>query len=231
MLYEKGGNLKNPYKNRNQNKNMKKRKSKKMTGLLFIPNAIVVGFVVAMFFGAVCFDLLITGSQCLSSFTTGFSNCNNFLETVGGALFAPDEKIYSGVVAIQDIQQNPDMFSHSNELSSLIRGQILTGLFILAIYAFIIIMVIIKLTPSSTISLSVKIMAIMFVILLFITVQFAYIFFVKGETAMPFRGVISLIQHPEVMSDIIDDTGALPVNATTKDIIPNGEESPNSDTP
>lgn len=188
-----------------------------------IPNAIVMGFVIVMLFGAVAYDLMITASQCVYSIPSGFSNCGNFLVTVGGALFAPDEKIYSGTVAILDIQKNPQLFAYPNELTSLIRGQIFTGLFTLGIYAIILIMFIIKLTPSSTISLSAKIMAVLFVIMLFISLQFAYIFFVKGEPAMPFRGVVTLIQHPEVLSDIIDDTGALPLNATMEDLMPANE--------
>lgn len=198
-----------------------------MKGFFELKGIIILLFAV-VFFGSAMVDASITGVRCgLGTIGQGEYNCNEFGATVGSTFIFPDRNIQSGVESIILLREyknnNPEVI---DELSTVVdtdesnyRLKIMIGLGGLFMLIALLIWVFITLGPSSSIDAGSKAIAIFAGFLVFSVVYLAYTGIVEGEAQVPFSGVISLIQHPDVLSDVVDDTSILPGTTMVDDIV------------
>ena len=197
-----------------------------MKGLFFFGIkgiAILIGII--LIFGGALYDITVTGVRCgfALSGSTEYT-CDEFYESTGKTLIIPDRNIKKGTLAIMKLR------SYDNEtLTELgiiqevqeqtFRNQILLGLvgefilFLFLAYIFI------KLSPSSSIDLGSILIAILLAIVLMAFIQTGYSAFIEGEPEVPFSGLWTLLEHPEVLSEVVDQTAVLPGTLTPDEIL------------
>lgn len=175
--------------------------------------------------------------------------CNSLIYTLGNTVLFPDTNVKDGTNEILAIRALSDKFNNQDVLNQLNQTGILTqhdvdnimikqtgdetesrfkiirGLVGLFVILMLLIYVFIKATPSSLVFIDSRIQSIVmaFVVVSLIMVMVdsspdTGVLSIEGLN-MPFKGVRTLLSHPEVMYDIVDQTSLLPGTMTTDEIL------------
>jgi len=202
-----------------------------MKGFLGIKGILILVTLIVLFGGAM-YDVTTTGVRCgLAAGGQGNYTCDEFGFTVGTVFVAPDRNIASGVDSILVLREysatNPEMM---DELAGIIstdeqqyKNQILIGLAGLMVLIGFLMYIMIKITPSSLIHIDAKFTSVILGLLIYMIVYMFFTGFFEGNMQLPFTGVMTLIQNPTVLTEVVDHTSALPGTLTTSDIINNGD--------
>lgn len=199
--------------------------------MIFSIKGLVILASILVLFGGAMYDLTTTAGRCglaLTSPQAGYS-CDEFWGTIGKTIILPDQNIGKGVTGILNIREVEQ--SALDELGiipdiqeSQFRNQIILGIVGIGVLFLFLSYVFIKLSPSSGIdagSLGVSILA-AFLVLTALMVMFddgpePGFMEIPGANT-PFKGLRSLMAHPEVLRDVVDETSVLPGTLTTDDI-------------
>lgn len=179
-------------------------------------------------FGGAFFDLTTTGARCaLGVSGVGQYNCDEFGGVVGSTIILPDRNVKIGTEAILKLRNLDDdtieamgPLYTTNERG--FRMQIIMGIVGIMVIVGLLSYVFIKFSPGSKIDAGSYGICVILALVVVMTLHVAYTGLVEGQAEVPFTGVITLVQHPQVMWDVVDETSMLPGTLTSKDILEEG---------
>ncbi len=185
-----------------------------------------------MLFGGAVYDLTVTSARCGLSYATPAANytCDEMWPTIAKTIMMPDQNIGKGTIGVMAMRELPDetieQFGVVRDVQEQsFRTQIIIGIVGLGFLSIFLSWFFIKVSPASGIdlgSLSVSILC------AFLTISVIMVMFDESaepgflgieNARVPFKGLRTLLAHPDVMATVIDDTALLPGTLTTDDIL------------
>jgi hypothetical protein len=209
-----------------------------MKGLVSLTSVLALGVIIILFGGAV-YDIMTTSVRCGFSLAGDSTyTCDEFQKTIGLTLVYPDRNIVKGVESIQaleDFRQNdPETY---DQLQSVVSAKesdflnlILVGMIGNVVLIVVMIMVWMKMSPSSKIDSGSLFVSILAGILLYCLIYVAFTTFIEHDPKVPGAGMYMLIKNPDILFKVIDRTSILPGTLEMGDIT-NGTNTVHTDVP